>query len=164
MGNPPRPTFRDPEVIKRAVEGILPDILRWPQGSTDEDVVRADLISAAEAEGKDIYRIARHLDDYKFWAVNEELIRVLEALESYWIQAELDVEKAWVKANKITPTFEVGAKVSVPHRGDRVVGVVTHRDLERGVYLVNVKKLGHVREGLGCRGLIIGFENAQAPD
>jgi hypothetical protein len=163
---PPRPTYRDAGVIERVVEGILPAVMKW-DGSTELDKpdLRIALTDALESEGKDAYRIAKNLDEQKLWMVDQRLVRELEALDSIWWQAELDAIKEWVLDNQIKPKFKVGVLVSVPHLTDDktltdVIGEVLRIDRNRAVYLVFCKSLGHVRGGVGTRGLIIEYENA----
>jgi len=164
----PRPTYRDAGVLERTVEGLLPAIMEWDGGTEgDKEDLRIALTDAFESEGKDVYRIAKHLDEQKLWTVNQELLRVLEALDPIWWQAELDVVKEWVLDHQIKPEFQIGAKIRVPYRKARegvIVGEVVRIDHNRAVYLVFCKSLGHVRGGVGCQGLIIEYENAQAAD
>lgn len=78
--------------------------------------------------------------------------------------AHYEVVESWVVRNGLKPEFKVGDRVKVPHRAksEPVVGDVYEIDAKRAQYRVYVESLGHVREGNGTHGLIIGFEDAKA--
>ena len=158
---PPRPTAYDDEVIAEVVRRFGSKLKQWLKLPVTEGS-QEDLTNALKFVGRgETYRLARYLEDEAFWTVNDELLSALEAIESIWLGVEQSAVKKWVLDNRIEPEFKVGERVSISHKGERIIGEVCRIDHDLATYSVYVESLGHVRKGIGTLGFLIPYENAK---
>lgn len=161
----PRPTWTSPSVLKAAaaeIAALIPDIC-------DSDEAIGQLADALRYESPafDAYKIARHLEQFHSWECD---MSVVEACETAWptIHEHLRKEVAtWVVDCAIQPQHELGDLVRIntwgPNgkRGD-FDGEIVKIDLSQAIYTVMIPELGHVREGIGCSGLLLPFEGVES--
>ena len=111
----PRPTERDPRIRNRAIEFIMPEIIKWFQGEfVIESEVTNQLLDAT-SWNRDGYEIAKSLDTVHGWSPDSELVEILEGYWGALAHAEQKFVEEWVIANEIKLDLKVGDEVSISH-------------------------------------------------
>lgn len=159
----PRPTRFDPNIIAVAVDDLWPRIIEWSSDLVDDDAgAKADLRAAFDSFDLDGYNLARRLDRAGWSDVDAALVEVLEYGAVCMSRALRNAVTAWVQREGITPAFEVGAKVTSPHKRDGGVGIIAKVDAAHAEYVVRFPLLGHVENGIGTHGSYLAFEDVEA--
>lgn len=97
---PARPRSNDPEVIKAAVQEILPDVITWLESggdlNADEKEVTEELCRAVRHKS-DGYDIARQLENIATWDPDADLVQILDGFStrSAHLKAVADWAKFW---------------------------------------------------------------------
>jgi hypothetical protein len=124
--------------------------------------IRSDLLQVYRYNVPDAYQAARELDNAG-WACDAALVEHLQDFDHYEWSAELTAVKAWVAASMLESIRpEIGAKVTLEVRvlGVRQphLGEVVRIDEESAQATVCFESLGHVKKGLGTRGMVVDWE------
>lgn len=149
----PRPTRRDPEIIRKAAEKLAPEVQEWMGDSNDLSLeeITEDIAKAIRWD-TDGYKIARNLDDYD---PDAALVEILDGADSIIYTAHQKACEAWVEASGIQAP-QIGMKVAPAKEGQGVGEVVSNHP--NGQAVVCYAALGHVKEGMGCRGFYVDWE------
>ena len=166
---PPRPKLFSDEVTLELLDRILPKVIAWIESdrkfgvsASEAEEVREDLMSAIDFEDSS-YKIARSLDDLG-WSIDDELQDILkEVSQVRWDSWKINV-RDWVLKNGLEPKFECGAEVSINLKGKTKVGQVSKIYPDTAEYCVFLPGEGHVKSGIGTRGIILPFEEVTPND
>ncbi|MDO8795377.1 MAG: hypothetical protein Q7J25_12230 [Vicinamibacterales bacterium] len=159
-----RPTERDEAVRERAV-ALLIAAIKAECSDVETDGIE-DVIREALDEGTSGFRRAQLLER-RGWEIDDEL---LDVLRQDTVHDALEEEiVAWVQAEGIKPSLEIGAKVTLKTEHFRtqqpvaedVVAEVKSIDVRRATYTLYVEAFGHVREGLGVHGVVLPYERVE---
>lgn len=107
-----RPTLTDPDVIKLAVQNILPQVVRWHRSGGDgsqESEIANDLREEIGAH-QDGYEFCRELERAKHWSCDSELVHILDGADLYG--ALHAIEAQWVAAYRVFPEQLPGNRVT----------------------------------------------------
>jgi hypothetical protein len=152
---PQRPGRYEDEISKRAAELLLPAVQRWLGSEADERTL-PELIKATRIYDEG-YEIARALE-LRGYSPDAELVEILDGMFLFRLQAHEEAVKNWVKAHDLRLDLAPGAAVSIVVNGKPHIGEIRSRNEATAEYTVMVPTLGHVRDGTGTNGLIVGFE------
>lgn len=152
---PQRPGRSDDAISKRAAELLLPAVQEW-LGEEADDRTLPELIKATRIYDEG-YEIARALE-MRGYSPDAELVEILDDMSYCRYQAHEEAVKDWVKAHDLSLDLSVGTAVSIVVNGKFHTGEIRDRKEATAQYTVMVPALGHVRDGLGTHGLIVGFE------
>jgi len=154
---PPRPARNAPEVIAIAAEKLLPDVMEWRgKGDYYQDKILNSIKKAIRYE-TDGYAIAKSIDDNGVLEPDSELVEILDQASSYLHTAFSELCTEWVNQNNLTGPA-IGAKVTCTKYSKEGQGEIIRNDKD-GRSLVYFEALGHVKEGQGCHGIFIYWEN-----
>lgn len=161
LKTPVRPSRSSKEIDRIVADGLLPKAIEWlRQGGeedSDEEDVRNDLLFALDFYD-DGYQIARQLDN-KGWAVDSELVDILDNATHYRYQAHSDAVAKWVEDNQIRPTLGLEDEVWFKLHGEKQTGVIIAIDAKHANYTVCCPSKGHKRKGNGTHGFILPYED-----
>lgn len=158
MKNPttPRPTLYDPAVITAAAKQLAPAVKQWcedPAVSVED--IETDLAKALRFDD-DGYKIARALDGQ--YDPDARLVEILDEAYSAKTSALRALERDWVQANQLQPIpLETKVRWTKKPAAGVGVGIVVRND-DAGKATVMFASLGHVRQGTGCHGFIVNWE------
>lgn len=150
----PRPTLNDPEVIAAAARKLAPEVKKWAE---DPDVPLAEIEAELREAIKfhdDGYAIARELG--RQYDPDARLVDILDQAYGAKTDALRALERDWVQANQLQP-IPLETKVRWQKKPAAGVGIVVNSYPE-GKATVMFPSLGHVREGVGCHGFIVNWE------
>lgn len=133
----PRPSERDPALVRRAAELIAADCVGWDPTSSQESWVEPLL--NARYEWDDGFKLARELERYAHVDANFELAEVLDGASRHLDDVHEEAEKAWVRIVGFTPAFTVGQIVTMRHG----TGPIHSIDEKRARYVVDVDRCGN---------------------
>lgn len=116
------PEEYSPAVTAEIVNELLLLVMRWGDGAPeDTDGYHEDLLDVlSNSFSGDGYDLARDLDD-KGWAVNAELVEILDSvgrLRHKWYQI---FRSRWVQVNGIAIPYSIGDLVQAPRRKPQFV-------------------------------------------
>lgn len=149
-----RPTLHDPEVIAAAARKLAPAVKEWVEDSAVTLAeIEADLREAIKFYD-DGYAIARELDSQYY--PDARLVDILDEAFGAKTDALRALERDWVQANQLQP-IPLETKVRWQKKPAAGVGIVVNSYPE-GKATVMFPSLGHVREGVGCHGFIVNWE------
>lgn len=169
MKTTPRPRQHDDAVIEKAIDRLLPAVLKHLDinpSSTDPDDLdyikdcRNDLIKSADDDG---YAFARNLD-HKSWDPDAELVDILDSYGTYLYAARQEAVKAWVKEVNPQPLYTVGTKVRYKrdmYGSDWVDATIAEIRTETAEYVINSTQLHGLSHGgsVHTMGDIVPFEH-----
>lgn len=171
----PRPTYAHDEVRRRAVLRILPDVMAWLRDRdsgnirwTKEQTMR-DLLESIDSDG---YSFAKRLDRFYGWCPDAELV---EILEGYFPQVAVEqCIREWIEQNGIQPKLTVGTMLKLtlewqarhvhrngPYPANDVGEIVDVGHHNPGKYTIHIASRGDVKEGQGCHGSLVAWEDAE---
>lgn len=158
----PRPNRYDTAICDAAVEAILPAIEQWQDRaiSDDERERLVDILSSRIGDGG--YELARELERAGY-EPDAELVEILDGLNTY--SAYNTAVAIWLAEVGAKALLPICSAVRIPARikeHEGVTGQIVGIDLEHGEYTICCAALGHVREGVGTRGLIFPWEEVEA--
>lgn len=175
--NVKRPQIHDEDILKKAIDSLLPEILNWlnagggaPIDKDDEEEIseiRDQVYYGIESETPffDAYKICKNIDDRYMWEADAELVNVMEGV---WNSVDKEYRlrvKSWVADNAIKPKFEIGNivkfKPDVWKKDNILDGEITNLNVDRGEYTVFCESMGHVKKGIGTHGRIFKFEEIE---
>ena len=174
----PRPAEHDDDVIQRAARLLTEDLVKQRPNdfkTEDVDVIVADLVANIGAH-TDGYDLAKALEEWG-WAVDAELVEILDGASQCIDQAHEETVELWVKRMKLEPAFQVGDHVLVDV--DTVEMSIREIRRDRGQYIVYSLALGHLSDEQitenaaarsmrdpfhsGTTGLIVNYERVRRP-
>lgn len=166
---PPRPTKRE----------CLDDAIAADRGRIEARIGRP--ISESEAQdiqraytcGGDPYDMARELEDYGCWRRGSYLMDIMGSFRAAVHTAHKDAMKRWATANReqlrepelgeLVETDKIWTRGSLSELHS-YVGKITSVNHDEAYATVCISSLGHVEEGLGTHGRILGWEQLQPAD
>jgi hypothetical protein len=168
-----RPTRNDDEIVRKAAERLMPDVLEW-LSSNGDDVSNDEeernntldqLVGAIKGSfDNDGYHLAKELDR-DGWDPDSRLVEILDSADSFLRDEVRKASIEWFKSEGITP-HPTGARVKSKQRGDSFgkIGTIVSFQ-EDGRYTVNIPELGHKdpndRKSTGTIGQILDHENLE---
>ena len=151
-----RPLRNAPQVIHKAAELLLPDVMEWLNDDDYQSEHVLEMLKRAIRYATDGYAIAKAIDQNECLDPDAELVEILDQASSHLRTAYSEVCTAWVKENNlIGPT--IGAQVKCTPIRNEETGVII-RNTTDGRSLVYIEALGHVKEGTGCHGTYLPWE------
>jgi hypothetical protein len=159
---PKRPDRFSDSVAKRAAESLCKEVRQWlgDDAGSNEEIV-ADLVHAMRYVCDDGYEISRRLEG-RGYSPDSELVDILDSAGHHKYLAHKEDVKEWVLANDLKLDLPLGTRVSVEMGGKTHIGEIRDRYEDTVQYSVFIAELGHVREGAGTHGVILGFEKVKA--
>lgn len=158
----PRPSRYDTALQRAAAEAIFSEFEEWLGSTLDEnDRERVVEVLAREC-GQDGYEIAQELER-EGYQPDARLVEILDGLDTHAEHAK--AVRVWLSETGVRPQLAIGAVVAIPARTkehEGVVGEIASISERTGEYTVCCAPLGHVREGLGTKGLIFPWEEVEA--
>ena len=156
-----RPRYSDRETSERAVEELIPDVLKWLGGDSTAEEIREDLLDALDCHD-DGYDICRILESRYSWAVNAGLVEIMEDMAAFRKHEALrERVKEWVAATGLKPEYGEGDIVTFACGDEFHEGKIKRIHTVVGTYLVFCPALGHVESGVGTNGIYVNFENVK---
>lgn len=157
-----RPTRFDPDVIAVAVDELWPRIIEWSSDLSEVEAgSKVDLRDAFNSFDLDGYNLARRLERAGWGDVDAALVDVLGYGAVCISRALREAVAVWVQREGITPTLEVGARVTSSRQREGGVGIISRVDAAHAEYVVRFPLLGHVESGLGIHGSCLAFEDVE---
>ncbi len=157
---PPRPNEKDQAILELAATRALKRLQQiYPNESFARDTVDL-LIKTLKGYHADGYDRAKDWER-EGWSPDATLVEFLSDLDAY--RETRDAIKEWVAAHDIKCPFPLNAKVRIATGGKEITGEITAIHAEGANVTVFCESLGHVREGVGTRGLIIDYEDLAYP-
>lgn len=161
-----RPNWRDESILSAAAKKVLEAMPAGTVGDGQDDGAIADIVRAlrSEAPAFDEYCLARYLEQHCSWDCDRDVMMAFETAGAEVTQAVREATVEWVRRNGIKPRLAVDANVKVMVRSPAALakqeydGVIVRVDPEQAAYTIMIPALGHVREGSGCHGVILSFE------
>ena len=127
-----RPLRNAPQVIHKAAELLLPDVMEWLNDDDYQSEHVLEMLKRAIRYATDGYAIAKAIDQNECLDPDAELVEILDQASSHLRTAYSEVCTAWVKENI--------------------------RNTTDGRSLVYIESLGHVKECTGCHGTYLPWE------
>lgn len=159
---PARPSRYSDEVLRDAAITLAKPVGQWlegaePKGARLEEILFEMLDTAIEYDG---YELAKILEDDLIWAVNAELVEILDGAESAISSAYEEAQKVWVKAHDIRPKYAAGQRLRLPAKlvdfrsenDSLVIATIIKVMADVGRYWLNCPELGHVHPDSGKCG------------
>jgi hypothetical protein len=170
-----RPKSTDAEIVKKAVENLLPSVIDWLNTSGGDTInydenaeekanLTTELTEAINGSSvNDGYQIARELDRGS-WSPDAALVEILDCTDGLIRTAVQHASEKWFKESGITP-HAVGTRVKCnTNKADDVhgkIGLIVDVRPD-GRYTVNIPELGHKdpanRNATGTLGRILDHE------
>lgn len=158
--NTQRPAYTDAAILDAAALKLAQEIAGRDREQDAKDIAAA---LGRQAPDFDAYRLTRCLEDDFGWEVDEGTVSAMEGAFMMVHQHKREAVEAWVRSNGIKPRRAIGDRVRVTIKGKdwRDVehdGEIVAVNANEATYIVMVEALGHVRDGLGTRGIYVEFE------
>lgn len=152
-----RPNHDTKEVRLAAFEKIADKIIKeyGNDFGTKEEIVR-DLDSYYQPYYS-TYKLAKDLDDYNSWEIDDDIIDTLSNLDSIFYELIQDATKKWIKENNIKPKFKIGDKVEFQQNNTKHTGEITKVNETEGKYHIFCEQI-HVKSGTGSYASILTWE------
>ena len=148
-----RPSQRDEVVVQEACKKLLPQVMNWIEGDSEEDEVLQDLIDAVSSSSdSDGYKLARELETHNFWDVDSELVDILSNVFGHLQDEFWKAEAVWVKEYDIMPKLKIGDRVKWKGKDGFVNGV----EEKQGRYVVR-----HDSEVGKFGGYLVNYEDVE---
>lgn len=163
-----RPKHNCDAVYEKATDAILSKVLDWLKEGDwtgDESEVRKEIRELMDrAYYCDGYELTRDLER-DGWAVNSDLVDILNDAGWEVSKAHDSLVEEWVKANNVKPELAIGDKViATTNRDGDVEGEITKIFEFRGQYCVCCPSLGHVKEATKSgvpHGVLVDYERTR---
>jgi hypothetical protein len=134
----PRPQLLDKEVVKEAVQKILPSLMSYmtqgnctmPESEIEEALV--EVITGLNFD--DGFQLALDLKSYG-WDVDRELMDLLDGLDIYGVHERW--VRTWVIANNVTAKYKIGDRVKISDHSVATAGVIEDIYPDRAMYVVH---------------------------
>ena len=157
---PPRPTTRDANVRRAAVELIMPEVQvwlgdDWPDSNPAE--IADDIMSVLDHD--DGYRACHALEHSRHWSPDEALVDILSMLPTRLSEAVAAAARLWVEVNGITPKSAIGDVVVTPHGEGPIVRI----EQTMAWYVVATDEYRR-QYPKGAGGFIIPYEQCRAAE
>lgn len=157
---PPRPDERCDAVLDAVAAKLLPAVLEWLGDEAADDkpeYIQQQIREALRyAWSWDGYEITKALRD---WECNRDMVDIMDAAWGYARDAHDAQLAAWVSDYDIKPKFALGETVDTMAGRETVRGEIVGIDTKRATYTVCCASHGHVKDGVGCHGFIVRFED-----
>lgn len=159
-----RPKYHSDAVFESAVKSLLPPVLDWlkrGEWTGDESEIEKELLEEIAWNYDDGYKFTRSLES-NGWAVDSELVEILDNATWRVAEAHRKLVEEWVKGNNVKPELAIGDEVIGTHatKGD-VRGEIIKIDEARAQYVVHCPSLGHVKTGVGSHGSYLDYEKVR---
>lgn len=137
---PARPRRHDPEVVERAIDLLLPDVLRWIGDDKDLGSVRPNLVKIlAHTSDVDGYALARKLDDMG-WCPDAQLVEILDDFELDLGEALKEKVRDWVRSHDLRLTLREGDPVTFEANRSPLEGTISSLLPDTAEYEVQTSK------------------------
>lgn len=156
----PRPGRRSKDCLLRVAAALKAELENW----TGEPMSNSNMEKLAEMLGHshswDAYGLAKEMEHVGY-SSDETLVGILEGVSGHAFEAQRTLAKEWVRTLNLKPAFHLGQTVRFQRHKRFYLGEITNINLKEASYTIFVESEGHVREGTGCHGWILNFEDAR---
>jgi hypothetical protein len=144
----------------RVATALKADLETWTGGSISDSYLEELAKILGLSHSWDAYALAKEMERAGY-APDENLVDILEGVAGLAFEAQRLLAAEWVRTLNIKPAFHLGQTVSFQRRQHTYLGEITNINLREATYTIFVESEGHVREGTGCHGWILNFEDVR---
>lgn len=156
----PRPGRRSQDCLIRVATALKADLETWTGGSISDSYLEELAKILGLSHSWDAYALAKEMERAGY-APDENLVDILEGISGLAFEAQRLLAAEWVRTSNLKPAFHLGQTVRFQRHQRFYLGEITNINLKEASYTIFVESEGHVREGMGCHGWILNFEDAR---
>jgi hypothetical protein len=112
----PRPDFKDESLTVEVARTLLPQVVEWAASRGDnhdeDEHTLGNLVACMDVE-TDSYDLAKILEEDFSWRPDSQLVRILDRIPYVRHAIYNRQVEEWVEENKVHPSLDVGAEVTV---------------------------------------------------
>ena len=158
FGKEPRPKFNE-AIRKQLADQVGKLVFDWCNDETDlEDCVSDSLKILKWSHLSDGYQLAKSFEE-EGYSPDSELVEILESVDFLRFELLHDAVKKWVIEDEIKPQFEVGARIMVSRKGEKVEAIITGCRKDTAEYRVGLTS--NTADEVSVMELIVKYEDVE---